>query len=99
VGRQAGGLRSLATGDRVLHRVRVQRQFTAHRLENVAVGLTQIEPDESALLLQVIRDLLQWEVLELEPALAPQPGADDIAGATDHGPNLQRQRLRRAECP
>ena len=85
VSRVTGGLRSLATGDRVLHRVGVQGQLAGKLLEKGPVGLTQIEPDEGAFLLQVIRDLLKWEVLELEPALAPQSGANDIAAATGHG--------------
>ena len=90
----ARGLGSLDTGDRVLDRVRVQSQFLGEPLEELVIGLAQVEPDECALLLQVVGDLLKGEVLSLEETLSPQPGADLVAGASAHGHSLHRQWLR-----
>ena len=52
------------------------------------VRLAQIEPHQSAILLQVFGDLLDREVLDLEPAVPPQPGVYAIALATGHGTSL-----------
>jgi hypothetical protein len=48
------------------------------------VGLTQVEPYKSPLLLQMVGDLLNGEVLDLEPAVTPPPSADAVLDASDH---------------
>ena len=88
MGRVARGLGPLAGGDGVLNCVRVQGQLAGQFPEEVMIWIAQIKPDERAVLLQVIRDLLQREVLDLKAAVAPEPGPDSIAVATGHVPSL-----------
>ena len=71
MGGVARGFRSLAAGDGVLNCLRVEGQLAGQLLEEGMIGLAQIYPHERAVLLQVIRDLLQREVLDLEASVSP----------------------------
>jgi hypothetical protein len=68
----ARSLRSLTTGDGVLDGVRVQGQLVRKLEQGVMIGVAQVEPYESPLLLQMVRDVLDRKVLDLEAAVTPE---------------------------
>ena len=55
------------------------------------VRRAQIEPHQCAVILKVVGDLLKGEVLDLEPAISPQPGAHAITLAYGHGTSVHRR--------
>jgi hypothetical protein len=85
------GLRTLTSRDGILHRVRIQGQLIGQLQEERVVGLAQIEPHQRAIILQMVGDLLEREVLDLEPAISPQSGARAIPVATGHGTSVHRR--------
>ena len=50
----ARGLGSLAAGDGVLDRMRVEGQLVGKFEQELMIGVAQIEPDKSAFLLQMV---------------------------------------------
>lgn len=71
----ARGLRSLAAGNGVIHCVWFQDQLDGRPVELIVVGLAQIEPHESALLLQAIGDTGLGE--EIRDVVSDGPVAQD----------------------
>ena len=62
--------------DDVLDGVRVEAELLGELLEDAVVRFEDVDPDQGVLLLEVLRDLVEGEVLVGDLALAPQHGVD-----------------------
>ena len=74
-------LRAFVRADRVLDRVRVQRQLVGQRLQTFVVGGLDVHPDQVLLLAQLVRQLVEREILLDDLALAPHLARDHVAVA------------------
>ncbi len=71
-----GGLGPLDAREGVLDRMRIEGQLFGEVTQVLRVRFADVDPDQAAILVEVVRDPLEREVLGHESAVSPQPAAD-----------------------
>jgi len=71
----AAGLGALVHLDGVLDRVPVQAELVGETVEQGGIGRAEVGPDQHVVLLEVVRDVVEREVLGLENSVSPDPCA------------------------
>jgi hypothetical protein len=76
VGCIAVGLGALGVFDDVLDGPRVEAEFVGQLTEQAVIGVAQIHPHQGAGLMKMFRQVHEWEILDLQHPVQPQPRPD-----------------------
>ena len=82
MGGVAGGLRSSNPGQGILHGVWVESQLLGEIVEVLRIRTADINPHQTAILVEVVGEQLEREVLGCQGPVTPQPAADRSAVST-----------------
>ena len=72
----SGGLGACTVLNDILESVRVETKLVGEVAEQNAAGVAQVDPYESALGMQILRNIVQREVFGLQLTAGPQPATN-----------------------